>query len=242
VRMIRGVLESRGEIGGQMGAGPHPGWHSSLYMTGVVMASLVEALEAEEEAGGDKDALLALLCALHAHFMRDDVELWPVALGRSPRASWKPCDVAAFSVFALRIYPAMGRWFGFSHPAVREGFAKLRPWLDADVESPDNWGRLSEQHVHPRAHDALMLGARVAADGQGVDLAPAFGPATLPWPVTQTVATPWGALSIAALETADRVILNFNAPADFRVRVETGTGAIETRSHGGIQISKNPCD
>lgn len=56
--MIHTVLAERGTIGGQMGAGPHPGWHSSLYMTGVVMISLLETYEMALERGGDSRGAL----------------------------------------------------------------------------------------------------------------------------------------------------------------------------------------
>ncbi|MFA5043468.1 MAG: hypothetical protein WC381_07010 [Kiritimatiellia bacterium] len=236
-RMIGAVLESRGSVGGQMGAGPHPGWHASLYMTGVAMVSMVEALEAEEEAGEKTDAFVAPLKTLHDHYIRDDVELFPISLGKSSRANFSIGQNLTWSLFGLHIYAGMGRCFGFEHPAVREGFAKLLPCLNFDIKE---WsGRAGDNHLHPRAHDAFMLAARMAEDGQGVDLAPAFGAATLPWPAMQIVETPWGALSIAAAETKDGVILTLAAPADFRVRIRTGGETVETNSRGETRIPLN---
>jgi hypothetical protein len=230
VRMIGGVLESRGSAGGQMGAGPHPGWHASLYLTGVPLVGMMDALEAEAEAGGMPDAFLKPLEILHGHFIRDDVELFPVSLGKSSRATWTTGQVATWSLFGLYVYAGMGRRFGFGHPAVREGFAALVPCTGFDMREWGRGGRAGDQHLYPRAHDALMLEARVAEDGSGVDLAPAFGAATLPWPEKQTVETPWGALVVRAVEADGRVTLTLEAPADFRVRIRTAAGAVETRS------------
>jgi len=235
VRMIRGVLESSGVIGGQMGAGPHPGWHASLYMTGVTMISLVEALEAEAEAGGKTDDLLSTLATLHRHYMRDDVEMWPVSFGRGGQAGWLSEDNSgALSVLVLSVYAVLAHRFGRDCPLVREGCAKLRPW----ATSPRGGGRPGDQLMQPCEHDALMLNARLSEDGEGVDLEPAFGPVTLSWPERQSVETPWGALDIAASETEDAVSLALSAPADFRVRITGPGGMIETRSRGEARWPK----
>jgi hypothetical protein len=228
VRMMRGVLESRGVIGGQMGAGPHPGWLSSLYMTGVSMVSLMDALEAELEAGHEPEGLRQALETLHGHYMRDDVEMWPVSFGRAAQSGWQSGNAGALSSLVIGVYAALGRQYGFEAAAVREGFAKLGPW----ARDPKAAGRLGDQLVHPWAHDALMLDARVSADAQGVDLAPAFGTGTLPWPETQTVETPWGPLTIDAVESDGGMSLTFAAPADFRVRIVMSGRTIEVRSRG----------
>ncbi len=229
-RMIRLVVDARGSSGGQMGVGPHPGWHASLYMTGVNMISLLEALEAADEAGEETGAFLAPLEILHAHYARDDVELFPVCLGQNPRAAWTWQQLSVWSQFGLHIYAGLGRRFGFDRPAVREGFAKLTPCLDFDTREWGRVGRAGDQHAHPHVHDALMLDVRVATDGQGVDLTPAFGRATLPWPEQQTVETPWGPLAIGAVASDGGVRLTLGAPSDFRVRIHTATGTIEARS------------
>jgi hypothetical protein len=219
-----------------MGAGPHPGWHASLYLTGVAMVSLVESLEAEEEDGGTTDSFLAPLEILHGHFIRDDVELFPVSLGKSSRVTWTTGQAAVWSLFGLHLYAGLGRRFGFGRPAVRAGFAMLRPCLAFDMREWGRSGRAGDQHLHPRVHDALMMDARVAEDGQGVDLAPAFGATTLPWPDTQTVETPWGALVVRAVEADGGVKLALDAPADFRVRIKTAAETVETRSRAEIRL------
>jgi hypothetical protein len=221
-------LSSALATGGQMGAGPHPGWLSSLYMTGVSMVSLVEALEAERETGEEPEGIQAALERLHRHYMRDDVEMWPVSFGRGTQAGWQSGNAAALSSLVVSVYAAMGRRRGFDQPMIREGFAKLRHFS----ENPVIAGRTGDRLVHPWSHDALMLDARVAEDGLGVDLAPAFGPATLPWPARQTVDTPWGTLAIDAVESDGGVSLTFAAPADFRVRIVMSGRTIEVRSRG----------
>ena len=86
-----------------------------------------------------------------------------------------------------------------------------------------------------------MLAARVADDGQGVDLAPAFGAASLPWPATQTVATPWGALTLtAATATGGAVTLTLAAPADFRVRLALAGQTIAARSNDVVALPQEP--
>jgi len=146
VRMVSGVLESRGVIGGQMGAGPHPGWHASLYMTGITMISLAEALEAEVESGEAADAFGAPLARLHRHYMRDDVEMWPVSFGRGGQAGWlSEGNAPALAVLVLGVYAVIGRQLGFDHFAAREGFAKLRPWIGARQAA----GRPGDLLLHP---------------------------------------------------------------------------------------------
>lgn len=75
--------------------------------------------------------------------------------------------------------------------------------------------------------------------GKGGRLAPALDAATLPWPETQTVQTPWGPLTIVAVE-ADGMNGTFEAAVDFRVRIRTAGGTVATRSRGEIRIPPNP--
>jgi hypothetical protein len=82
----------------------------------------------------------------------------------------------------------------------------------------------------------LMLAPRLLESGEGVELAPAFGAATLPWPDTQTVATPWGPLVIAAAEEGGGIRLTFEAPADFTVQVKGAGGVVEARSKGTVLL------
>ncbi len=238
VRMLERVLEARGVIGGQMGAGPHPGWHASLYMTGVNMISLLDALQAEVEAGGSDAPFLPALERLHRHYVRDDVELFPSNLGNSPRASWALNTSGTWAVFAMRAYAEMGRRYGFDRPAVVDGFAKLAPSLGYDFREWARLGRLGNNHVHPRTHDMLMLAPRLLEEGEGVELAPAFGPQSLPWPATQVVDTPWGPLTVTAAAENGGTRLAFEAPADFAVKVKTAGGELESRSTGNLLL---PC-
>ncbi|OGV64127.1 MAG: hypothetical protein A2498_08305 [Lentisphaerae bacterium RIFOXYC12_FULL_60_16] len=90
--------------------------------------------------------------------------------------------------------------------------------------------------VQPFTHDAAMLDARVAKDGRGVDLAPAFDAGTFPWPEQQDVQTPWGTLRIIAAAADDSVLLTLTALVEFRVQILAAGRAIETRSRGEVRI------
>jgi hypothetical protein len=82
----------------------------------------------------------------------------------------------------------------------------------------------------------LMLEPRLLALEEGVALAPAFGPGTLPWPETQTVDTPWGGLVIRAAAEGGGTRLTFEAPVDFKVSVKSAGGVVESRSRGSIVV------
>ncbi len=216
--MIHTVLRERGSIGGQMGGGPHPGWHSSLYMTGVVLMSLLDLYEMEVEQGGVVDRIWSDFEILHRQYRRDDVELFPSNLG-NPRARWGWHSQAEWATFALRAYAEMGRAVGFDHPVVREGFAKLKPALGYNQAEWSQTGRLGNRHLHPRAHDALMLAARLREEGFGIEMEPAFGEETLPWPEVQRVATPWGMLEIRARREGNDWRVQFKVGFDVPIRV-----------------------
>lgn len=239
--MIHTVLAERGSIGGQMGAGPHPGWHSSLYMTGVVMISLLETYEMALERGEIPEKLWSDLERLHQQYRRDDVELFPSNLGL-PREKWSWHTKAEWSTFALRAYAEMGRAMGFDHPAVQEGFQKLKPALDFPQSEWSRTGRLGNRHLHPRAHDALMLAVRLNEEGgEGVDLEPAFGTHTLPWPPLQQVTTPWGVLKIRAEPCEGGWRVTFESERVLRLRVRWHGQWRECRPGGELRLEdQNP--
>jgi transglutaminase-like putative cysteine protease len=221
VRMNAVVLKSRGSIGGQIGCGPHPGYVSALFMTGVTMLALEEAGAAAVEK--DDPGLLArvgeLLPVLHAWFSRRDVEIFPsnqeytlAATGLHGRRLWEGA--------ALRIYSEWSRWV---KPGDADAASGLRMVLEMLDSWPGTWPdgqRRTQFYVNPLYTDAMLLGARL--DGAGVSLAP------LQWMPAQTVHTPFGDLRIRF----DNGIVQFDAAAEFPVTVN----GLRTTSRGTITV------
>jgi hypothetical protein len=243
-RMMTTVLDTRGVIGGQMGAGPHPGYLSSLYMTGVSMVSLLEVTEAATEAGDTAivQALLPYLELLHAHYNRDDVELFPSKYG-DIRANWGDVQTGTWAAMAIRIYPELGRLLGPQDQTSGEGLQKIE---QSKLQSLQEWsqqGRLGNQLINPIYHDALMLGARVI--DSGIEIAPLNEPDF--WPTEQTVATPWGDLTVRKDCNDDTLTLRFEAEREFPVSVKYHDKVVETNSQGeavlgGVPVARELCD
>ncbi len=194
-RMITTVLKTRGVIGGQMGAGPHPGFHSSLYMTGVVMVSILELLDAHLEKGMESDPLVrelvGLFGQLHTHFNRNDVEMFPSnrVKGAKIENQWK---IVHWANLGLRIYSGLGRYLGWSGENLDLGLLRsMHPEL---VKGGDRGkeGRPGDGFVNPLYYDALLMGARV--EGAGVRLEP-IGKAER-WSDKAVVHTPFGELTV----------------------------------------------
>ena len=221
VRMNSVVLASRGSIGGQIGAGPHPGYMSSLFMTGVTMVALEEAGAVAREKGA-AELLVSIresLRILHTRFSRRDIEIFPsnpemtlATTGTGGRRLWESP--------ALRIYCEWLRWLD---PADDRAAAGLRMALEMLDSWPATWPdgqRRSQFYVNPLYTDALLLGAQATADG--VTLAP------LQWVPDQTVQTPFGDLRIRY----DDGIVRFDAATVFPVTVR----GVQTTSQQTITV------
>ncbi|MBI2193302.1 MAG: hypothetical protein HYU36_15105 [Planctomycetes bacterium] len=233
-RMCRTVLESRGSIGGQIGAGPHPGYLSSLYMTGVAMLSLLDAAEAAAEDGGGPalGAILEGLRLLDRQFMRDDREMFPSNYGET-RQTWCKPNHWMWAIMALRIYPEIARLQGDEDSLTRAG---LRRALETETPASEQWavsGRYVMYYVNPLYADALLLGARF--EGGGIELSPLAEPRY--WPVRQCVSTPFGPLAIATDLQDGAITLRFEASNEFPVRVRLGQEVIETTSRRTCTVS-----
>lgn len=228
VRMIKTVLDTRGVIGGQMGAGPHPGYLSSLYMTGVCMTSLLEVAEAEYEEGntaGVKE-LLELLHRLHSHFNRSDVEMFPSSYSPEKK-DWYAYRTACWAGLAMRIYPEMIRLQGRADEATLLGLSRS---VSPDLPSIEGFlgNRVGDNLLQSVYFDPLVLGCRTTA--KGVQISPLGGPEH--WAPEWTVSTPWGDLKIAVTRANGRVFLTFTAAAHFSVAVRWAGKVVRTHSRG----------
>ena len=238
-RMTTTVLDSRGTIGGQMGAGPHPGHLSSLYMTGVTMIALEEAAEAAVEKGDPRmlELVSRALPRLHQQFTRDDVELFPSNIGQG-RDIWHEGTRRLWAIMALRIYLQMARLQGGHDGITRAGLDKAAASLDS---APKDWlygARLVMFYTNPLYADAMLLGART--EQGGVSLEP-LDPPTL-WPGTQTVETPYGQLEVSTDVSEDEVRFAFSAPREFAVVVRHGGTEVRTTSrHGTVLARTSSC-
>jgi len=233
-RTLKSLLDSRGMVGGQMGAGPHPGYHSSLYMTGVCMTSLLEIAEAEVEEGNtDKlPAITDMLARLSTHYTRDDVELFPSNIGFC-RRDWSDRQHTIWSTLALRAYPELLR-LGGDEGAARTGLDIAYTCTQKPVAEWTTDGRPGDNFIHPRYHDALMLGATV--EGDGIALNPLGDPAW--WPAEQTVSTPYGKLTVLIEEHAGETIFRFSAVNLFPVMVRYEGQTVGTDSQGNACLHR----
>ncbi len=237
VRMSRRVLDSRGSIGGQMGAGPHPGYFSSIYMTGVSMISMLDAAEAAAERREEAAVAepLKALHQLHEHFRREDRELFPSSYGQT-RKQWKSESEGLWAIMALRVYPEMVRLQGAEDDATRSG---LRRATEAPVPPLQEWGVLGRPvmyYVNPLYADAMLLGARLA--GGGIEISPvgAFDQ----WPERQTVETPFGDLKLTLSREDRRATMRFEAEREFPVTVKYRGAVAETTSTGSCTLEMHP--
>ncbi|HVF11083.1 MAG TPA: hypothetical protein VNA16_09790, partial [Abditibacteriaceae bacterium] len=237
VRMIRTVLDSRGTVGGQMGAGPHPGYLPSLYMTGVCMSSLLDVAEAEAEVGDGAviEGLIPMLQQMDEHYNRDDVELFPSSFGLG-RAGWEARSRATWSVLALRLATEMARLEGAEDAATRRSLARANDHAMPSLEDWAKIGRLGNNLIYPLYHDALLLGARVHQDG--IALCPLGEPSL--WPVEQTIETPFGLLRMTTEVQGAKAVLRFSAEAEFPVIIEYGGEVTRTGSRQSCELAWTP--
>jgi len=232
LRMNRVVLETRGNVGSQMGAGPHPGYHPSLYMTGVALCALTDAAERLVETG-DQDALwmtVQMIRKLQEHYMRDDVEYWTSALG-NPRSNWWNKSKQGWAIKAWRIYSDLARLQGHEDNITGRGLTKAS---DPDIAG-DGWSgdfRAQTRHIHPIWADALMLGARRV--GNGLEISPLGSPEH--WPETQTVITPFGRLRVDLDFQHGRATLSFSCEEQFPVTVIYRGARTATTSQGACHL------
>ena len=233
VRMIRTVLETRGVIGGQMGAGPHPGYLSSLYMTGVCMVSLLEAAEAEQEEGNTEKIaeLLQLLNRAHVQFNRADVELFPSSYTPG-KQDWHAYKGECWAILAMRIYPEMIRLGGEDEATLLGLSRSVSPDLPPLERYLSN--RPGDNLLQSVYHDALVLGAR--ATERGVALSPIGSPEH--WPPRWTVSSPFGDLTITVTCEGEDTILQLKAAADFPVAVKYAGKTIRARSNKTVALKE----
>lgn len=234
IRMISQVLDTRGSVGGQMGAGPHPGYHSSLYMTGVCLISCLEALDAEAEAGNlpaAAEALLPRLLKMEERFNRDDVEWFPSEY-KLPRKGWGASAHANWAAMAMRIYTQLGRIYPNERARVERGLKRVAEHEAPSIEQWGSWGRLSSNLVNPLYHDALLLGAKLRNDT--IEISPLLPPRALP--PQQTVSTPFGELTVKVATEGTTHHVTFDAPAEFSVEIVMDGKTTRTTSRGTITM------
>lgn len=234
VRMVTRVLDTRGVIGGQMGAGPHPGYLSSLYMSGVCMVSLLEVAEAEIE-DGNFDALEPIFEGLrkaHVQFNRSDVELFPSNFNPN-KTDWHAYRTPCWAVLAMRIYPEMARLQGREDRMTRLGLSRAVS-KDLPAVTVEGWAhnRTGDNLLQSVYHDAFMLGAR--ATEQGLEIAPLGTPDQ--WPGQWSVGTPWGDLKVEVQAKGRKATLIFSAATEFPVTVLYGGRTRRTGSNRTCSI------
>jgi len=234
VRMNAQVLRTRGTIGGQMGAGPHPGYHSSLYMTLVTMISLLDVAEAGLEHGASSgDPLLQeLFPPLHRQAIRDDTEMFPSDYGRG-RHRWGEGNHAMWAVAASRIYPELTR-LGLLPPAdTQHGYAKIKEELRFLASRAMGIPRGVMGYLNPWYADAWVTGARWENNRLLLD------PIECPelWPATQTVATPAGDLIVKLNSAGGPATISFSADEEFPVVVRWKGDEHSTTSGGSVTLS-----
>lgn len=235
LRMNRAVLEMRGNVGSQMGAGPHPGYHPSLYMTGVALCALTDAAERLIEVGDTAElhTTTQMIRKLQKHYMRDDVEYWTSRLG-NPRSGWWQQSRQGWTIKAWRIYSELARIQGREDDITDAGLSKA----NAPGVSEEGWSgnyRSEERHLYPLWADALMLGARRIGDG--VEINPVGSPEH--WPEAQTVVTPFGDLNVSVAIQDVRVALTFSCETKFPVTVQWRGIRKTTTSQGTCLLQYN---
>ena len=236
-RMNVSVIADRGVIGGQMGAGPHPGILSSLYMTGVTMIGLCDILEAAYEklpaaqARLWYDRIRPALDTLGHYFMRRDLELFPSNFAQRGQVVTERHGV--WRVLGMRAFAVMAQLDGEVNELTAAGLYDAAidtgPWNEGWVTG----GRIGNNMIHPLYLDSLLTGATWRDDGS-MHLRP-LGPLTL-WPAEQTVHTPAGPLRITAERTDDGVTLRFEAEQTFDVRLDCNGQSVTTTSRGECTV------
>jgi len=234
--MNKAVVAKRGNVGGQMGAGPHPGYHPSLFMTGVAMTSMAEVAEAAAQAG-DKATRIevdVMLTDMSSHFMRDDVEYYPSNYA-NPRAQWGGSHRSSWALQANRIFAELARLEGRETDGTRAGLAKAR---QMESGTPEEMGRdggaRDTRYFDPIWTDALMLGARVS--GNGLEIAPlgSFDQ----WPARQTILTPFGDVAMSVALSGERAEVTFESASDFPITLRYGGKEVKTSSRGKCSLER----
>jgi hypothetical protein len=233
VRMISEVLDDRGSVGGQIGAGPHPGYLSSLYMTGVCMISFLEVADAEleEKNSAAIASMLPYLIKMEERFSRDDIELFPSEY-KLPRKGWGPAGHATWAAMAMRIYTQLARLYPSERARCERGLARIPQHVPPTQEEYGRLGRVTNNLVNPLYHDALLLGARV--NGDGIEIAPAVSPRSLP--PLQVVSTPFGDLTVNATAQGNETRLSFRAGKEFSIDVVVAGRSVRTSSNGNCVV------
>jgi hypothetical protein len=214
-RMLYQVLDTRGSVGGQIGAGPHPGYHSSLYMTGVCLISLLDIAEAELEAG-NQSALAAMLpyfIKMEDRFSRTDIELFPSEYGMGAKGI-SPTGHATKAAMMMRIYPQLARLYPGEIERCRRGLAAIPGQIPPTLEEYGHSGRVTNNLVPPLYHDALLLGA-IWKDGH-LEISPMLDAAT--FPSRQIVSTPLGSLTMHRSNNE----LKFESETKFPITIRHG--------------------
>jgi len=249
LRMNQAVVRARSHPGGQMGAGPHPGYHPSLYLTSVAIDAFMDAAECLHGKSDQEGAKLALdlVRRTTGHFMRDDVEWLPDQLGQ-PRRKWYGVYQSQWITVANRVYRELARFRGAEDDAIRAALAKadalyygpLPAWNMGPDEHyliwPDFGGsdwvcrafRDGTRYRDPHWADALLLGARWT--GQALEINP-IGEIDH-WPREQTILAPPGDVSMHISTVGDRMKLKFDCQNDFAVTVRYRGHRASTTSRG----------
>lgn len=216
VRMNKTLLDTRGVIGGQMGAGPHPGYFSSLYMTGATMMSLMDVAEAmiEDPEHDRSKEIIPLMEELHHHFMRDDVEMFPSNIGCN-RDMWTVAVSTIWGAIGGRIYSELARLQGKESRVTRSGLIESHRMFPGGND--DEYGSVRPVMLasNPIYADALQLGARVK--GRGLEICPLGNLVDLP--PQQTVETPMGLLTVTTTLHNKRASLHLAAEETFPVTI-----------------------
>ena len=212
-----------------MGGGPHPGYLSSLYMTGVTMLSMLDVAEAavEDDDQATLSDLLDSLRRLDKQFVRDDREFLPSSHGAS-KSEWGEGDRQMWAMMALRIYPQIARLQGVSTELVVSGLRRAMRTATVPIEEWGVSGRGVVYYSNGLYADAMILGASLN-DG-GIELSPLPDPSC--WPAEQTVETPFGDLKVRAEREQDAVVLRLEAGRDYPVTVRYCEQVIQTSSTG----------
>lgn len=232
LRMCLTVLRTRGTIGGQMGAGPHPGFLSSLFMTGVTMMSVLEVAHTAAEKGDDealRDCLEALRL-LHPQFVRDDREFFPSNYGEQ-RKDWGDSFRLMWTMMALRIYSDLSRLPG-EKDWVTAGLEKA---LAVNTPLIEKWA-VTGRHVifyhNPIDADSHLLGARWEEGTLAIE--PLGNPCV--WPALQNVKTPLGSLSIETILSDGNAVIRFGAETEFPLRFSFEGKCLKTTSSGELLL------
>ena len=235
--MIRRVLDHRGVVGGQMGAGPHPGWHSSLYMTGVTMCSLLDIAAAQQEMldpnhEPDLVDIPDMIHRLSERYQNRDIEMFPSSLGQP---KWDDKANGIWTTFGCRVYPELARLEGRESETTQAGIERA---MRSDVPPMDEWfasGRFTTHLVHPLYCDPMLLGAKWT--DAGLSLQP-IGDAQ-DWPAKSTIQTPAGDVTLDVKIEGDTAALTFSAAFDAKVTLTYRDSAGEGTTNGTIKVKSN---